>query len=76
MNFADALEIIVTVCLSICLNPISTYYIFGYRQMSVFQCHQCPLLNEKYKFSHEICFKSVNLVTRIQLKYNRLSHNS
>ena len=47
INFTSAFEIVVTVCLSICLKPISTHYIFGYRRMSVFQQHQFPLLNEK-----------------------------
>ena len=61
INFTGALEIVVTVCLSICLNSINTYYIFGYHRMSVFQRHQVPFLNEKYKSCPEICFKSVKL---------------
>ena len=59
MNFTGALEIVITVCVSIGLNTISTHCIFGYCRMSVFQRHQFPFLNEKYKFSHEIRFKSV-----------------
>ena len=47
INFAGALVIVATVCLSICINLISTYYIFGYRRMSVFQCHQLPCLERK-----------------------------
>ena len=61
INFAGDLEIVVTVCLSICLITISTHYIFSYRRTSVFQRHQLPFLNEKYKFSHEVRFKSVKL---------------
>ena len=34
-----ALEIYVTVSSSVCLNRISTYGIFGYRQVSEFQRH-------------------------------------
>ena len=59
MTFADTLEIVVTGYLSICLNLISTYYVFGHRRMSLFQRYQFPFLNKKYKLSHEICFKFV-----------------
>ena len=61
ISITGALEIVVTVCLLNCLNPISTYYIFGYRWMSVFQCHRFLFLNKNYKVSHKICFKSVKL---------------
>ena len=57
INFTAALEIVATVCLSICLNPISTYYIFGYRRMSVFQRHQFPCLERKVQIWSQILFQ-------------------